>query len=197
MTAIAASTIVQQAFRLMEKTPPSSFDEPTEEAAAAAEQYPDAIRACLEAADWSFASVLVGLPQKTPDATALTDPDMPYLYELPGDLVVIREVGDGRTKWRRDRDGIRADISAPLRLRYTGTIDDEARLPASFRLAVSCKLASLLGVRFLTVQSKLDGIEQRFQAAMRDALRSDARSASDARYDGLDDQDDWVTEARA
>lgn len=194
-TSIATSTIVQQAFRFMERTPPQSFDDATEEANAAAEQYPIALAHCLELADWSFASALVMLPERTVPAPSAVDPDLPYFFALPGDLVVIREVGDGRTKFRRDREGIRADAPGPLRLRYTARIDDEARTPARFQTAVAAQLAVLLSPRFLTTASKIETIKRDAEVYLKDAARADARTATEARYDGRSDDDDWATEA--
>lgn len=195
-TPIAASTIVQQAFRFMEKTPPASFDDTSEEAGAAAEQYPLAIRALLEKADWSFASRLAFLQLQNLPVGSVSDPDMPFLFGLPGDLITIREIGDGITRWRRDIEGIRCEDSVPLRCRYTCTIDNEALLPAEFQRAVSARLATLLGPRFLTTQSKINEIAGIEKDALKAAMRSYARDASEARYDGLDDTGDWGDYAR-
>lgn len=197
MTAsIATSTIVQQAFRFMERTPPQSFDDATEEANAATEQYPVALANCLEKADWSFASTLVALPERTVPAPAAVDAALPYFYALPGDLLVIREVGDGSTRFRKDREGLRTDTAGPLRLRYTARIDDESRLPALFQTAVAAQLAVLLSPRFLTTASKIAEIKGDAVSYLKDAARADARTATEARYDGQpDDQGDWATEA--
>lgn len=195
-TPIAASTIVQQAFRFMEKTPPASFDDASEEAAAAAEQYPNALRAMLEKADWSFASRLAFLELVELPVTSAADPDLPFLFGIPGDLIVIREIADGRTRWRRDIEGIRCEDSAKLRCRYTCTVSNEALLPAEFQRAVSARLAVLLGSRFLTTQSKINEIAAQEKEALDEAKRTYARDASDARYDGLEDTGDWVENAR-
>lgn len=194
-SSIATSTIVQQAFRFMERTPPQSFDDGSEEANAAAEQYPVALAHVLESADWSFASTLVALPERTIPAPAAPDADLPYFFGLPGDLLVIREVGDKWTHWRKDREGLRADTPGPLRLRYTARIDDEARTPAQFQTAVAAQLAVLLSPRFLTTASKIAEIKNDAATYLSRALRADGRTASDARYDGQDDEGDWATEA--
>ena len=195
-TPIAASTIVQQAFRFMEKTPPASFDDASEEAAAAAEQYPLAIGAMLEKADWSFASRLAMLQLVELPLTSAADPDLPYTFGLPGDLVVIREIGDGRVSWRRDIEGIRCEDAVPLRCRYTCTITNEALLPAEFQRAVSARLATLLAPKFQGTQSKISATAEIERDALKLAMRTYARDASDARYDGLADDGDWVTDAR-
>lgn len=197
---IATSSIVSQAFRMLEVTPPSSLSDDTEKAAAAQEQYPLALRMSLEAADWSFASTLAYLPLAALPATAAADPDLPFLYRLPGDLIRLHEVGDFDTMWRVDAIGgirhLRADQPAPLRVRYTADVVNEAVLPATFQTAVSAQLALLLGPRWQPITSKLELISAQHARAMTEARRQDARQASQARYDGLSDQGDWAKEAR-
>ena len=76
----ATSTIVSDAFRQMELDPISSFAEDSEQAAAAAEQFPEAMNQCLERLDWSFASKFVELSE----APSLpTDDNLPYAYVRP------------------------------------------------------------------------------------------------------------------
>lgn len=194
-TAIANATIVAQAFRFMEVTPPSSLADDSDKARDANEQYPEALKQCLEAADWSFASVRVDLPEVARPLTVSHDPKLPYFYRVPGDLLIIREVGDKGTAWRKDRDGLRADMSAPLPMRYTGMITNEAVLPAQFRKAIALTLAGLLSPRWLTTDSKIQRNETLCEKALKKAMRDDARMASDARYDDQPDQGDWADEA--
>ena len=193
---VAAANIVAQAFRFMEVTPPSSLADDSDKAAAAQAQYPIALAMCLETADWSFASVLVNLPLMTLPDTAAADPDLPYAYALPGDLVLLREVHDGTAKWRRDAIALRADEPAPLRIRYTGTVAAESRMPATFQTAVALQLAILLGPTWMTTASKVEALISRLGNTLTEAKRQDARMASSARYDGLPEQGDWATEAR-
>lgn len=196
---IATSTIVADAFRFMEQTPPSSFADDTEEGRAVAASYPTALTACLEAADWSFASRYVELAELAAlPLGEVTDPRLPHAYALPGDLVRLREIVDAFTRWRIDRGALlRADCGGPLKIRYTARIDDEARLPATFRLAVAGQLASILVPRFLTTRGKQADVASRAREAMGAALKADAMSASPERYDGLDWRtgDDWVAGA--
>lgn len=194
---IAASTIAAQAFRFMELSPISSFADDSEQAQSAFEQYPLALNTCLEACDWSFASTFAALPPALPGPTVTVDPDLPHLFQLPEDVVVLREVGQGGTRWRRDRAGLRADEPGPLRVRYTGRITDEANLPAMFQTAVALRLAVLLGPRWLGTQSKMDSLRRDADVALKQAMRADARQASTVRYDGLPDQGDWVHEAKS
>lgn len=190
------STIVSQAFRHMEMSPISSFGDDSEQAQSAAEQYPNALDECLEFADWSFASKLVFLPPAELPLTVAADPDLPYTYALPGDLLRIHECGDAFTAWRRDLDRLRADYAGPLRLRYTARITNEAALPARFRDAVSLRLATLLGPRWLTTTTKMDRLYQLQERALKQAARDDGRNASPGRYDDNDASGDWVSEAR-
>ncbi len=192
----ATSSIVAQAFRCMEVTPPSSLDDDSQKAAAAKEQYDVALRMALEAADWSFASTLVALPLYTLPLAAAADPDLPYSYSLPGDLVRLHEVEDGSVKWRRDAVALRANVAAPLRIRYTAMVTNEAALPATFQIVVALQLALLLAPQWLTTVGKIERLEGAHARALTEAKRQDARMAAQARYDGLEDQDDWVTEAR-
>lgn len=193
---IAASTIAAQAFRFLELSPISSFADDTPQARDASEQYPLALASCLSACDWSFASVLASLAQVIPGPTVAPDATLPYLYALPGDVVTLREVGDFNTRWRRDREGLRADQAAPLVIRYTGSIENEAALPATFQTAVALALAVLLAPRWLETQSKAEALKADAARLLKQAMREDARMASEARYDGTPDQGDWVAEAR-
>lgn len=192
----ATSTIVSQAFRFMELSPVSSFGDDSDEARAAAEAYPDALRLCLEFADWSFASVTRQLHAAT-GADVAADDALPYFYYLPPDLVMVREMGDGlgTTIWRRDAEGLRADDAGPLRIRFTKLTQNEASLPAMFRTAVAYHLAGLLGPRYGLPASKLQRITDEGGRALATAASKDARQASDLRYDGRPDQGDWVTGA--
>lgn len=193
MSIIATSNVVAQAWRFMELSPISSFDDDTEQARSAAEQYPNALRECLARADWSFASVLEMLPAAVVPATVAIDPELPYFYQAPGGMIRLHEVGDTSTQWRLDRDGLRADAQAPLRIRYTAHITNEATLPASFQTAVALRLAMLLGPRWLGTQSKLADLSRRFDMEIANAKKQDARSASTVRYDDAGNSSDWAT----
>lgn len=192
---IATSTIVPQAFRLMEKSPISSFADDSEEAEAAAEQYPEAMDICLEACDWSFASVLAALPEATnlPETVA-ADADLPYSYRLPAECVTVQEVDRPGKSWRRDRDLLRAASPGPLRIRYTGRITDEGKLPATFKTAVAYQLAALLAPRWLSTRTKVSDLQSYASQYLKQAMARDRNQASAARYDGLPDDGDWVTE---
>jgi hypothetical protein len=195
----ATSTIVADAFRFMEVSPPSSFADDTEEARAVLQSYPTALDACLEAADWSFASRYAELPQLAalPEGE-IADARLPYAYTLPGDLVKLREIVDAFTRWRIDAGGLlRTDCAGSLKIRYTRRTPDEAQLPATFRIAVAAQLATLLAPRFLTVRTKQADLAARAREAMGAALNADAMTASPERYDDQpwETGDDWVRRA--
>lgn len=196
-TPAANSAIVAQAFRLMELAPVSSLADDSEKAFAAAEQYPVALDMCLEACDWSFASVEVALPALAAlPADNAANPGLPHSFAMPGLCVALREVGDETTRWRRDRDLLRADCPAPLRVRYTARIENEARLPATFRTAVAWRLAALLAPQWVSVAEKVAALERGADTTLRAAMKQDAQQAGLMRYDGRPDQPDWVAEAR-
>lgn len=190
----ANSAIVAQTMRLIGRSPISSLGDESEEAEAAREQYPLAMQFCLEKTDWSFASTRRIL--STLESDTVPDPDLPYLFGIPGDVVKIREVGDASVKWRIDRDGLRANVTAPLYVRYTGEITDETKTPAAFQAAVSLRLAVVLGARWSVTEARMQELKDELRNTLKEASREDARSASEGRYDGLAEQGDWATEAR-
>lgn len=191
-TPIATSTIVAQAWRFMELSPISSFDDDTEQARSAAEQYGNALRECLSRADWSFASTVANLPEAELPSGSVIDPDLPHYFRAPAGLVRLLEVGNRHTAWRLDRDGLRASEPGPLRIRYTDEISNENTLPAAFQTAVALRLAMLLGPRWLGTRSKLDALARQFDIELARAKKHDARSASAVRYDDdLGSSSDW------
>ena len=194
---IAASSIAQQAFRFLEMAPISSFADDSEEARAAAEQYPHALRMCLEweRADWSFARRLVTLPVATLPEGAAADPDLPYVYAVPGDCVAVQEVIPGDIAWREDGEYLRADEATSLQLIYTYVPAKEDTLPSLFQTAVALQLAVLLGPGFATTRNKVADLNAALEAAVRRAVSADARSASGRRYDGRARTSDWASEA--
>lgn len=193
MPPITASSIAEQAFRLMELGPLSSFGDDSPEARDAADLYPTALRAALEAADWSFASRQVQLPEVVLDQGHAAELEMPHAYALPGDCVVLRDVMTGlRGRWRLDRRFLRASVPGPLPVRFTALVEGEDEMPATFRLALSYSLAVLLGPRWLTTHTKLDRLQRTAEEVMRRAMRTDARMASQMPALPVD----WVREAR-
>lgn len=195
---LATSGIVDQALRYAELAAISSFGDDSPLARDVVASYGVALAECLEAADWSFASTVARLSAYSvlPDG-AVAEADLPWLFPFPPGLVALREVGDGRTAWRRDDDGIRADEAGPLRVRYTRAIETENRMPAGFRKAVAARLATLLAPRWGGATGKTQWLEELVSEGLKEAKRSDARQASSLRYDGGSEAEDWVAEVRA
>lgn len=184
----ATSTIVSDAFRQMKLDPISAFGEESEEASAAAEQFPEAMAQCLEITDWSFASKFADLPL----ATSLpVDENLPYSYARPGDLVRLIEVQPATVLFRLDQDALRANQAAPLKIRYMMKITDESKLPAVFRKAVAFRLAANLAPRW-TSSTRTKFLIAEAEAALKVAMRADRDSASSQRYDGRARQGMWA-----
>ncbi|MDF2143200.1 hypothetical protein [Paenirhodobacter sp. CAU 1674] len=196
--ATATSMIVSQAFRYMELAPVSSFADDSDKARDAAQMYPLALRQCLEAGDWSFASVMVALPPLSSLPVGLAeDSAMPYVFRLPGDFVRLQSVSDGDVTYRLDKGMLlRADAPGPLTVRYTAGVDNEAILPARFRLAVAARLAAYLAPIHMEVASKIERIEALADKLLKEALNADNGSASARRYDGRTDGGFWADEVQ-
>lgn len=192
----AVADIAAKACRIMEVTPVSSLDDESQLARDLLAEFESARDRCLEAGDWSFASVFVTLPEYVPEAPFAADPDLPYTFRLPGDCLRVQEVGTLSTRWRIDRDALRADEPAPLRLRYTARLTNEQAMSAEFREAVAHVLAAALAPTYVETLSKRQAIEQKAEALLKRAARNVARDASTARYDGAEDEPDWVSGRR-
>jgi hypothetical protein len=192
---IAASTIAAEAFRMMELAPISSFQDDSTHARAAAEQYPYALDMCLQVYDWSFARHTVTLPVADLPENWVTDPELPYLYALPGDCVQLILVPDD-VSWRREGVYLRTDIDDGLTIRYTRRITNEKLLPSTFQTFVAAQLASLLapGPGFVRNSKKVDQIRGELSTLQQLALDNDSYSGSQARIDDLPDAGDWVLE---
>lgn len=192
----AIELIARQACLAMERTAPSSLEDDSDLSRDLLAFYPEARDKLLEAADWSFASKLAYLPPRPLAGGEAEDADLPHTYAIPPDAQKILEVGTGMEAWRRDALGIRADVAPPLRVRYTARSIAEAAWPAEFRSAVALELAVILAPKWLQTANKMQDIERRAENALKKAMRNLSRDASAARYDGLPEQGDWVTEAR-
>lgn len=190
----ATSNIVAQAFGMVELSPPSSFADDTPQASDAAAFYPQALDICLELVDWGFASRMVALSEAALPDGAIVDPDLPYAFRLPGDCVALREIKVARAKFRQDEKILRCDQPAPLPIRYTRRITNEAALPATFRTLVALQLAVYLAPRWLGVDSKREALNTNLTNARATAARADARTASPEAY-GESGASDWVAEA--
>lgn len=197
MFPFATSTIVAQAFSLVELSAPSSFADDSDQARDAALHWPTALDLCLEAGDWSFASRMVALPEAALPPGVITDPDLPHAFRLPGDCVVFREIKRRGVRHRLDEDFLRADTPAPLPIRYTRRVTDEAAMPAGYRAQLALQLAVLLAPRWLGPDAKRERLVAQLDDLRARAARTDARTASPEVYsdDLTGFGGDWVSEA--
>ncbi|QPM89155.1 hypothetical protein [Pseudooceanicola algae] len=193
-SAIASSNIARQAFRFMELRPLQSFGENSDQARAAEEQYPNALDMVLEAYDWSFARRLLKPAMVQPVATLAVDPDLPFAYDLPVDLLTIRKIYGAETgRWRLDERLLRTDFAGPL-VRGTVRKTNENQLPATVRTVIACQLAVLLSSQFVSSRTKRVEIDDNLLRVFQQAKDNDLLTASAARLDGLDPSvsSDWV-----
>lgn len=198
---LASSSVIGQALRFMHLAPVARHDPQSELLPALRDAFDSAIDELLSAADWSFASVLVLLPQAFPAITSETD--MPTLAMLPGDLVQLREVRPQGARWRIDGSTLRCDVAAPVTIRYTARITREEALPAAFLTAVALQIALMLGARWAGGAVNPDDLAALAAKTLKQAMRDDTRHASTARAIDLPElsyglsDGDWATEAVA
>lgn len=196
---LASSSVIGQALRFMHLAPVARHDPQSELLPALRTAFDDAIDELLSAADWSFASVLVQLPQAFP--TLIAETDMPTLCMLPGDLVQLREVRPQSARWRIDGSTLRCDAPAPVTIRYTARITREDALPAAFLTAVALQIALMLGARWAGGAINPEDLAALAAKTLKQAMRDDTRHASGARaidLPGLDyglSDGDWALEA--
>lgn len=196
-TPIADAGITAEAFVLAEMSPLSSLGDDSQEARSAATILPRVIEACLRAADWSFASRLLDLPE----AVATTvDETLPYACQLPSSVLAVREVRADLLlhgpRWRIDGRVLRVDVQPPVRVRVTSRVERESELAPEFRDWCSHVLAVRLARSFASSANRAADLETFAERARLAALRADRTQASSRRWDGLDDDwradGDWV-----
>ena len=193
---IANAGIVATAFDLVEQRPPSSLTDDSEEAALANRMWPRAIEGLLEVTDWSFARGIRTLQEADAEASDIaTDADLPHLYTIHPAILKGWRVLDWGVAWRRDGLFLRADLGGGLTVRATLRLTNESQTPQSFQLAVAARLAVLMAPSLSTSLSKRQQLISDAKGALEDALAADGRQGSEERYDGLEEQGDWVTEA--
>lgn len=190
----ATSTIITQAFRLMERTPPSSMDDDSDEARAANEQYPLALGGTLEVYDWSFARKTVQLSEAAAPVDEFVEPELPHWFLLPADCVKLRFVKT-LENWRLDEGMIKANVADTLVVRYTRLITDEAKLPSMVQSLVSHNLALKLMPAYVSTRTKRADLKADTQDILAQAIRDDRYSAQQYRSDEREDDQDWACEA--
>ena len=176
----------------MEQSPISSLGDESDEAQAAADQYPTSRQSVLQMHDWTAASELKKLPMVALGLTELADTDLPYAYNVPSDFLRLQAVIPDNVKFRLDRKYLRADQSGGLTIRYTVDLTAETEIPPLLRTAISYRLAADLAPQFTTSANRAARLQTEFEAAVKVAMRADARGASPKRHDGLMDEGDWV-----
>lgn len=199
-TDLANNSVVDQAFRIMEVTPPANFEDGSPMAAAAKNQFAAARDIALESYDWSFARKVALLPPVADEDLQAADPDLPYVFALPGDCLALRHVYTGGTAypWRRDGMHLRTAAQGNLRIRYTRRVERQADMPRTFQLVMSYQLAMLLAPKFVTTRAKRIDIQSELSQALDAARRVDAHTASQHRLTpriGGAAGGNWVDEA--
>ena len=203
MVDIATSTIVQQAFRFMGIGTLASLSDSDPKAVAANQMYEPAYTTILEKLDWSFASQLADLPEIADTAIATADSRLAHAYQLPGDLLVLREVvRKPKPAFRIDAGRVlRASVSGPLKIRYTRLIENELLTTATFRTTVALQLANFMAPQYVEVARKRQELKDDLTSAFSAAARTDAVSASPQGWrentdDPSSDQgSSWIDEA--
>lgn len=193
--AIAASNIVQQAFRAMGIGTLSSLADTDPRVLAAAELYDSALDMTLEALDWSFASTLATISRKADSADILRDARYGYVYGLPANLLVLREVTDPDVSYRVDANVMQADYAGPLTIRYTAKVQQENTLPRTFQTAVAYQLALMMAPEHVKTARALDQLSTAFDTAFDRAARTDGTTASPRNYNQSGGGGDWLAEA--
>ncbi|MBY5988214.1 hypothetical protein [Roseovarius atlanticus] len=189
--------VLEQAFILMELEPPSSLDDGSAKATAAAKQLPRAFKIVLESYDWSFARKIHDLPMiNLAQENIPVDPDLPYAARLPADCVALRKVYlDTRYRYRVDEDIVRTEVDAPLTVRYTSSDYRLKFMPQTFQQLVAYQLAMMLAPKYVKTRSKREQLRSEMADASYAARSNDAHTASVGRLDGTQDVIDWAQEA--
>lgn len=190
--AVNHGAVLTKAFSFLELTPFSTFGDDHPFKQAARDFYPAALDECLAWYDWSFASTLKAVPEAT---AAVADPDLPFAYAVPADMVQLRAVKPQDVKWRLDGGLIRADAVAPLLIRYTVRLEDIEKAPQRFQTAVAYRLAALMSPRISKSVNRVDVLERKAQDELRAVSFADRTAASPRRDDGLCEQPDWTSAA--
>ena len=192
---VSTSTIVDQAVSELELDPMRAFGDDSDLAVDIDAKYQGAVKFCLEAEDWSFASTIADLPRATPGDPPAEDPSLIYLYKLPDHCVKLREVLDLGFSWRADARFLLADQAGKRKIRYTRWIHNEEQMPDSFIDFVALRLAIKLAPRWLQSRAKRGDLYTMMKDAQADAKSADRVVSSGRRWDGGEMVSDWVSEA--
>lgn len=191
--AIDTSEITSLALNMCELSAPAGLSEPTPQMQDAAKYFQMAIDTALASYDWSWArrSVVLSVVADLP-AGVVSDPDLPFLVELPGDFLSIRAVDPDRLSWRREGRYLRVDSADNVRLTYTRKITDEGEFPAEFKPYAATCLAQLLAPYWVRTVSKRRELAAEMQSAMEMAKMVDRESISAQTYRHDGQPVDWM-----
>lgn len=169
----------------------TSLDPPdgSDEAGNCARWYPQALRACLEAYDWSFATRRVHPAQLSPQDETLYDWERSFL--LPSDMARLINVRAGAERRRLDFTEYEIESylangalmllcnEASPTVTYVAYLQNVSVFPASFLQCVVLRLAMFLigpthrpGAPTQAVQ----GLQQQYLQAIMEAKNADARA---------------------
>lgn len=170
--------IVNSALRKIGADTITSFDEGTNNANVADDQYPNLRDYILRSHTWNFATKLKKL------ARSATVPafEWDHQYPLPSDWLRVvtiadNDAGHGTVRYEigyDDDDGnvIFADVDE-LWMRYIARITDTNRMSADFREALSYALASEFAISIVNSNTLHDRMVDRFKRVLRRARSAD------------------------
>ncbi|WP_298374431.1 hypothetical protein [Azospirillum sp.] len=157
-----------------------SLDEDTVSGRACRRFHPTSRDATLRAYPWNAAARRAVLP-------ALVDPpvfEFSVAYPLPDDCLAVRQLWDDpAADFVVEGRILLTNLSAPLRLKYTGRIEAEAMDPLLFN-AVAARLAFDVAPGLTESASVTDKMFERSMAAIREARAVDAAEGVPAEVPG-------------
>jgi hypothetical protein len=149
-----------------------SVDEQTPSAERLNILYPLLLQAILEKHPWSFARKTSTMaPVTTPHTSQYT-----YAYRLPDDCVSVIGLTDPTGHWEIFEGGQLHTSVSEAEVVYTAYIDSPAKMPATFREALACFLASDLAYQMTQKQAVQDRWEKKAEALLEEAKLFDFRN---------------------
>lgn len=137
----------------------------------------------LRAHVWNFAIRRASLPR----LAVAPEFGYAYQYQLPADSLRLVQVGEWWHWWGNQDyvtgstsvfsvEGrmILTDFNAPLRIRYISRVDDPGLYDAMFVESFACRLALECCERITQSNTKLQAIQQQYDASIRAAVKVDA-----------------------
>ena len=197
---LAASPIIGQALRFLRLATIAMTDPGSDLLPALTDAFAQSADDLLASADWSFAGVLAILPSVN---LPVPDDSLPASAMLPGDLIVLRQLWPRGARWRIDGTTLHHDAPGPVTIRYTARVTRQEALPATFQTALALRIALRLAGRWAGSGAHPEDLELKAGDMVRQAMRDDARQASEARWANqaqgliIDRHEDWATEVTA